>query len=231
MLLFNELLGIKGVSDNVIEDILKSIDINNITPRQITEKVISHQDCIKELLNNLEENSYQLYTYGKGLSIVHPQIVIPECKKIQLPNEIKKDVQIVTESLWDQIANKPEILYSITSRQFEEVVCELFERQGYNVKLTKQTRDGGKDMIILNKSNLGDFIIYAECKKRAPKHPIGVKIVRELYGVVEQDKATAGLIITTSAFTKDAVDFRNKIKGRMNFIDYTELLKQISEFR
>ena len=63
------------------------------------------------------------------------------------------------------------------------------------MELTKQTRDGGKDLIILNNSSLGDFVIYAECKKRAPKYPVNVGFVRELYGTVNADNATAGIMV------------------------------------
>ena len=92
---------------------------------------------------------------------------------------------------YDKVALRPEILQEITPRQFEELVCELFERKGYNVQLTKQTRDGGKDLIVLNNSVLGDLVIYAECKKKAPKHPVNVGLVRQLYGTVEADRVTA----------------------------------------
>lgn len=105
----------------------------------------------------------------------------------------------------------------------------MFERNGYNVQLTKRTRDGGKDLIILNSSLLGNLVIYAECKKYAPKHPVNIGLVKELYGTVEADRATAGIMVTTSYFSRDARRFQEKIKGRMNFIDYAELISQISE--
>ena len=95
------------------------------------------------------------------------------------------------------------------------------------MELTKQTRDGGKDLIILHNSSLGDFVIYAECKKRAPKYPVNVGFVRELYGTVNADNATAGIMVTTSYFSRDARKYREKIKSRMSLIDYTELMKRI----
>lgn len=99
------------------------------------------------------------------------------------------------------------------------------------MKLTKQTRDGGKDLIVLNNSILGDLVIYAECKKRAPKYPVNVGLVRQLYGTVEADRATAGIMVTTSYFSEDARRFQQKIKSRMNLIDYSELMKQIMDCR
>ena len=146
-------------------------------------------------------------------------------------DELKNDINVVTHSLVDKVALRPEILQEITPRQFEELVCELFERKGYNVQLTKQTRDGGKDLIVLNNSMLGDLVIYAECKKKAPKHPVNVGLVRQLYGTVEADRVTAGIMVTNSYFSKDARRFQQTIKSRMNLIDYSELMKQIMDCR
>lgn len=143
--------------------------------------------------------------------------------------EIKNAINVITRSLLDKVANNPEILYQITPYQFEKLVCGLFERNGYDVQLTKRTRDGGKDFTILNNSLPGNLIIYAECKKYAPKHLGNIGLVKELCGTVEADRVTAGIMVTTFYFSRDARRFRKKIKGRMNFIDYAELIRQISE--
>lgn len=174
---------------------------------------------------------HQIYTYKGGVSLQHPEIVVPERKIIRVPDKIKNDIKVVTHSLVDKVALRPEILQEITPRQFEELVCELFERKGYNVQLTKQTRDGGKDLIVLNNSMLGDLVIYAECKKKAPKHPVNVGLVRQLYGTVEADRVTAGIMVTNSYFSKGARRFQQTIKSRMNLIDYSELMKQIMDCR
>ncbi len=218
-----------GTQDStIVEELLRELGQENITPRLVAEKIICKLRTKGFEEYFLNPNSHQLYTYGKGVSISHPQIIVPERKIIKVPSEIKNDINVVTRSLLDKVAIKPEILQTITSRQFEEMVCELFERNGYNVQLTRQTRDGGKDLIILNNSMLGDLMIYAECKKYSQKHPVNVGLVRELYGTIEADRATAGIMVTTSYFSKDAQRFQEKIKSRMNFIDYSELMKQIS---
>ena len=114
---------------------------------------------------------------------------------------------------------------------YPRYILKKFERKGYNVQLTKQTRDGGKDLIVLNNSMLGDLVIYAECKKKAPKHPVNVGLVRQLYGTVEADRVTAGIMVTNSYFSEDARRFQQTIKSRMNLIDYSELMKQIMDCR
>ncbi|MDE7430894.1 MAG: restriction endonuclease, partial [Lachnospiraceae bacterium] len=169
------------------------------------------------------------YIYGKGLDIACPKSLLPSHNKIVIPAEIKNDVKVVNKSLIEKVAQNPEILYSIQPREFEEMVCELFEKKGYKVKLTKQTHDGGKDIIVLNDSMLGDLIFYAECKRFSKNHPVEVSLVRELFGVVEADQATAGIMVTTSYYSEEAKDYRNKIKARMKLIDYAELLREVQD--
>lgn len=233
LLLINDYIGRMYSDGDVLKGIFDGIDKYAITPRVVIEKIrgILIHKGIGEDFAGFEKDIYQLYTYGKGISLQHPKIIVPERNVIKVPEEVKNDINVITRSLLDKVAIKPEILYEITPRQFEEFVCEMFEREGYNVRLTKQTRDGGKDLIVLNKSLLGDMIIYAECKKYSPKYPVNVGLVRELYGTVEADRATAGIMVTTSYFSKDARKFQEQIKGRMNFLDYKALVNQIMEYR
>ena len=233
LLLIGDYLGASVSSEKNLEDIIRKLDKRNLTPRSIVNLIHSKLkgDGFSEYFLDFEKDIHQLYTYKGGVSLKHPEIVVPERKIIKVPAELKNDINVITHSLVDKVALRPEILQEITPRQFEELVCELFERKGYNVQLTKQTRDGGKDLIVLNNSLLGDLVIYAECKKRSPVHPVNVGLVRQLYGTIEADRATAGIMITNSYFSKDARRFQQSIKTRMNLIDYSELMKQIMDCR
>lgn len=233
LLLIGDYLGTSVSSEKNLEDIIRKLDKQNLTPRSIVNLIHSKMkgDGFSEYFLDFEKDIHQLYTYKGGVSLKHPEIVVPERKIIKVPAELKNDIKVITHSLVDRVALRPEILQEITPRQFEELVCELFERKGYNVQLTKQTRDGGKDLIVLNNSLLGDLVIYAECKKRSPVHPVNVGLVRQLYGTIEADRATAGIMITNSYFSRDARRFQQSIKTRMNLIDYSELMKQIMDCR
>lgn len=233
LLFISDYLGARVSSENIVEDVIKGLDKQNLMPRMIAEKLHTKlkSEGLNEYFLDIEKDIHQLYTYKGGVSLKHPEIVVPERKIIRVPDELKNDIKVVTYSLVDKVALRPEILQEITPRQFEELVCELFERKGYNVQLTKQTRDGGKDLIVLNNSMLGDLVIYAECKKKAPKHPVNVGLVRQLYGTVEADRVTAGIMVTNSYFSEDARRFQQTIKSRMNLMDYSELMKQIMDCR
>jgi restriction system protein len=95
--------------------------------------------------------------------------------------------------------------------------------QGYNVELTPATRDGGFDMRAFHRNGVGTFLTLIECKRYGPKRPVSVDIVRGLYGVTEHEKATTGLIVTTSSFTRDAKSFQDQNKYRIQLADQAEL--------
>ncbi len=144
---------------------------------------------------------------------------------IDLPNppKIITDLIFINQSILDKVTRNPKSIYEISPRQFEELVAELFEKQGHKVTITQQTQDGGKDLLIVENRILGNFLCYVECKKYAPDNPVGVKVVRELFGTITADRATAGVVVTSSYFSKPAYTFTEKIRHQMNLIDYVKL--------
>ncbi len=218
-----------GVSINILPLIINSLEKLTPTPRDVFSKLLmsindSNMGEFYSKFNNL------LYQYGSGLDF-SPGIITPKKELIIPSKEITTGITVVNDALLKQAKQNPKIMYSFSSREFEKMVCKLLEKQGYTVKLTKQTRDGGKDIIIVEKSFVGEFCIYVECKKYSADNPISVKLVRELYGTVEAEKASAGMLITTSYFTKDAKEFTEKAKHRMTLRDYNDLVQELNKIK
>lgn len=154
--------------------------------------------------------------------IISSKIILPESP------EIITKIALINSSLVEQVKKNPSFMFSMTSRQFEEFVAELFEKDGFNVSLTKQSRDGGKDIFIVENNRMGNFLYYLECKHFSQDVPVGVRLVRELYGTVVADRATAGLLVTSSYFSKEARDFTEQIKTQMSLMEYIDLKNWIS---
>jgi HJR/Mrr/RecB family endonuclease len=168
------------------------------------------------------------YFLGDGQEFTYRnQVIIEELERPSLiladTPEIITDLRFVNKRLLDRIGRKPEAIHHLTPRQFEELVAELYEERGYHVQLTQQTRDGGKDLIIMNRSDIGNFMIYAECKHYAPNRPVGVSVVSDLVGRMSADRATAGMVITSSYFSPDAKVFQSKFEHQMSLIDFVKL--------
>jgi restriction system protein len=106
-------------------------------------------------------------------------------------------------------------------------VAELFNREGWEVILTPPSKDGGKDLYVAQKVGVGSFVYVVECKKYAPENPVGVSIVRALYGVAQAEKLAGGIVATTSYFTRGAREFQQAVKYQMSLADYVDLVQWI----
>jgi energy-coupling factor transporter ATP-binding protein EcfA2 len=201
---------------------------------ELAKSLGSNPAAMNVALMVLQENGYAFDEFYKNFaprmnlwskrlrSIDIPPIIVP------VPPAIIPDARVINQALFEKIKKDPKAVYGLTGRQFEMIVAEMFDKMGYQVKLTQETRDGGKDLIIVDKREVGDFLIYAECKKFAPDRPVGVGIVSNLNGRLDVDRATAGLIVTTSYFTPDAKAFTEKIRHRMSLADFSQLQKWLA---
>jgi hypothetical protein len=132
---------------------------------------------------------------------------------------------LVVEATWnfDRIlndaVNRPYALLDLTNRQFEELVAELWKRFGYDVELTKKTRDGGADVIAVSRREANvKFLI--ECKRWNPQNKVGVSLVRALYGVKVHQGATKAILATTSSFTREAREIFTAHRWELEPRDY-----------
>lgn len=127
------------------------------------------------------------------------------------------------ERLIMDIDRNPELIYNISSREFEEIIERIFQDEGFETVLTQATRDGGRD-IIATKCEMGKPIVsYIECKRYGRKNSVGVNIVRSLYGVQSSDRANKSILVTTGHVTRDARRFIEDQNVMMSVIDADEI--------
>jgi len=163
-------------------------------------------------------------------SITREHALAPEPPSIiVLPPVICSVTQYVNATIWHAIRKDPEGLFRLTPREFEELVAELFHREGFDVTITPQTHDGGRDIIAVRRDGVGSFRYLAECKRYARGYKVGVALVRSLYGVLEDDLATAALLATTSSFTSDAEEFAARHEWRLKLKDYIALKEWLAK--
>lgn len=125
------------------------------------------------------------------------------------------------ESLLDYHREK---IKSMTPRDFEFFVAEIFERLGFSVKITQATRDGGKD-IIATKAEPIPYTLIVECKHWGKNHKVDVSVVRSVYGVQTAMQANQSVIVTSSQFTRDAREFAQERENLMALWDIEDLLR------
>lgn len=147
-------------------------------------------------------------------------------------NDISKS--IVISNLYDELkiylSKHPEKLYDLTPRKFEELIADILKDFGFDCQLTQATRDGGFDIYAQIKNSITSFLIYVECKKYNPSNKVGAEIVRSLYGVAKADGVHKSMIVTTSFFTKPAMEYHNLIKNEMDLKDFVNLKEWLAKY-
>lgn len=108
--------------------------------------------------------------------------------------------------------------------QFEDYISNLFCRLGFEVEATSYSNDGGVDLVAIFKQPIfsGKYII--QCKNWVG--PVGQPEVRDLFGVVMDQRANKGILITPSDFTQQAYDFaQGKNIELINGLTLNQLIK------
>jgi restriction system protein len=94
-------------------------------------------------------------------------------------------------------------LRDLPPKRFEDMLAEAYRRQGYEVEeVLGSGADGGVDLRLRKDGH----IVVVQCKRWKGK-PVPVQVVRELYGVMIGERASAAKIVATTSFTSDAVAF------------------------
>jgi len=122
------------------------------------------------------------------------------------------------------------LICSLEWKRFEELCREYFTSKGYKAELTKKGADGGIDVMIFKESYslLKPFGII-QCKAWG-KSRIGVKLIRELYGVMASEKTPLGVFMTTGGFTSDAMKFsKNKHLKLISGVQFLKLIRELPD--
>lgn len=112
----------------------------------------------------------------------------------------------------EEIKDLKEKFYNFfeTGYIFEDFLKEYLQKIGFEeVQVTQRSKDGGIDLKAIRKGigDLSDLDITHYCiqaKKYSTANKIKVQTVRELRGVLRENER--GMIITTSDFSKEAID-------------------------
>jgi len=120
----------------------------------------------------------------------------------------KEEYQSVEPLAWDET-----ILPSIEWRRFEHVCTEYYRLIGFMAHQTNVGADGGVDIKLYERDSETPYLPVAivQCKFWNT-YKVGVKLVRELYGIMSAEKVDNGILITSGEFTKDACEFAQGIK-------------------
>jgi len=118
-----------------------------------------------------------------------------------------------------------EAIRAMSWREFETLVGEAYRRQGYSVEETGGGgADGGIDLVLRGKGQK----ILVQCKQwRSFK--VGVKVVREMYGIMVAERADRVIAVTSGVYTQESCVFaRDK---PIELIDGKALVEMIRDVK
>jgi restriction system protein len=115
---------------------------------------------------------------------------------------------------------------------FERLVIDVLVKMGYGGSRKEagqaigKAGDEGIDGII-KEDKLGLDIIYIQAKRWA--NPVGRPEIQKFVGALHGQRARKGIFITTSNFTRDALDYVKNIESKIILIDGTLLAELMIE--
>lgn len=116
------------------------------------------------------------------------------------------------------------LLRKLEWNRFEKLSAEYFRLLGKRVETVSHGADGGIDArIYAHNSNVLEYAI--QCK--AWNSMVGVKLIRELFGVMAHESAGKGIFMTTSTFSEDAKQFAAEHNDKLFLIDGQKFISMI----
>ena len=117
----------------------------------------------------------------------------------------------------EQVALQQALL-QLKPYEFEQHVMSFFQSAGFTAWVTKQSNDAGVDGFARHPEGL----IVVQCKRNAPENTVGRPIVQQFKGVIEENEAHRGYIVTTSTFTSEARESAAR-NGKLVLVDMAVL--------
>ena len=119
-----------------------------------------------------------------------------------------------------------ELLAELEWKRFEEICADYFEIIGFKPKIQKYGPDGGIDISLFWRDSPKPVAI-AQCKAWTTTYKVGVKDVRELFGVMISEGVKEAFFLTSSSFTREAERF--VVEKKLTLVDGRQLLRRIKE--
>lgn len=144
------------------------------------------------------------------------------------PEEAIQEAEVqMNSSLKSQLLER---IGELSPAFFESLVVDLIVAMGYGgsrgnvVQRLGKSGDEGIDGVI-NEDALGLDVIYLQAKRYAPDNVIGREKVQQFAGALVGQGASRGVFVTTSSFSKGAIEYAVKVPQKIILIDGQELTR------
>lgn len=191
----------------VLEKNLKSIDKKYLMQfpdfQEFVNKNMDEEQPVQSVVQNIKENPEELLEYAFE----------------EIKNSLSQDLL--------------ETVKNTSFSFFEKLIIDLLLKMGYGGSRRDagqsigKTGDEGIDGII-KEDKLGLSVIYIQAKKW--ENVIGRPEIQKFAGALQGKRARKGIFITTSSFTKEALEYVSNIENKIILVDGKTLVKLMFEY-
>ena len=194
----------------------------------------SHNTLTKRDL--MEYPEFESYAFGSTSS----RTDTTESKSVQEENDEEltptEQLEQAYHSIVDDLA--ADLLQKTLEQSpyfFEHLVVDLLVKMGYggsfanSAQVTQYVHDDGIDGIIYE-DKLGLDKIYIQAKRYKLDNTVGKPQIQQFSGALDEQKATKGVFITTSSYSKEAKQYVQNLNKKIVLIDGQELARYMIEY-
>jgi restriction system protein len=137
-------------------------------------------------------------------------------------------VSKLQEQLIEQITEQ-------TPAFFERLVVDLIVAMGYGgnrghvVERLRRSGDEGIDGIV-NEDPLGLDVVYVQAKRYGAENTIGRERIQQFAGALVGQGASKGVFVTTSSFSRGAIEYAQRVPHRIILVDGKELSRLMVQY-
>ena len=129
---------------------------------------------------------------------------------------IQGDFDALNEELYEYFGENSDQLARLHWREYEKLIAELLQAQGFQAELGPGSADGGVDIRLIQRDPIGDILTLVQVKKYSRNRRIDLQAVQALHGAKEAERADGSMFVTTSDYQPCARGFAGRENVRMD---------------
>jgi len=170
---------------------------------------------------------------GKGIVLPDIGLALPGVVTVGPQNPDGRLITALAPAWFEivrMLSKNRQALYQINWRTLEEIIAGAYSRAGFEeVTLTPRSADGGRDVIAV-KRGYCTVRILDSVKAYGPGRKVSAEEVRALWGVVDLEHASKGVLSTTADFAPGILRdplLRDLMPNRLELINGSLLVDRL----
>lgn len=235
------LAALEKLGQNEVEELYKFSETKRIffvieEAHRLRNTNVSDEIIHKVLFKNKDSRALLLSNHGKTLFTNTSSLIVDKEYYFDVDfSFFKKENSSIIQwspslSILDKILRRNTRIEDLNWREFEKLISQLLEKEGYEIKLTRGTKDGGVDVIAVKDIDVSGYFKTIWQAKKKEKGKVGLSLIRELADVAREEKASKGIIVTSTFLTRGALKRVERDNHYLGKVDRKDLNDWIAKY-